>query len=117
MNLKTGKVWGDEYKFPANLQDFVYRDELAITVAVPKDYVNQWESGYKCEKESCFMDGCVECHIPENKNLIEHLCFHHAFKSGYCFCCGEFYGDDNNFMSGNSLCDNCKWAGDYDNAD
>ncbi len=87
-------------------------------VAVPKDYINFWKSGHKCEKEGCFKDGSVKCRVPESSpEKIENLCFNHAFKSGYCIVCGEFCGDDKDFIAGNGLCDNCEWAGDYDNAD
>lgn len=77
-------------------------------------------------------DGCVECHVPEplhpenlnsdekvatTESMTEHLCCDHAFKSGYCICCGEFCGGIEDFDFGNGLCDNCKDSADYDNCD
>lgn len=93
---------------------------------VPKDYINHWASGHKCERDGCMDDGCVDCRLPNDAHLnpdanigevIEHFCPDHAFKNGYCICCGEFWGGVEDFDFGNGLCDNCKDAIDCEQTD
>lgn len=94
---------------------FLKRDFFKDLVAVPKDYINHWASGQKCEKKECFKDGCVECHVPEQGDYIdmlelkEHFCPEHAYENGYCSLCGDFWGGIESFDFNNpsQLCENC----------
>lgn len=84
---------------------------------VPKDYINHWASGHKCEQEGCFDDGSVECRVPdsgypvppETLNTIEHFCPEHAYENSYCSLCGEFWGGIESFDFDNPshLCEHC----------
>lgn len=84
---------------------------------VPKDYINHWASGHKCEQEGCFDDGSVECRthdsgypvLPEMLNTIEHFCPEHAYENGYCSLCGDFWGGIESFDFNNPshLCEHC----------
>lgn len=83
---------------------------------VPKDYINHWASGHKCDKPGCMDDGSVKCHIPDlmlspnnADNRFEHFCPEHAYDAGYCSLCGEFWGGIESFEFDNPLflCENC----------
>ena len=90
---------------------FLKRDFFNDLVAVPKDYINHWTSGHKCEHDGCFKDGSVECHVTavQDIQLIEHLCQDHAYEAGYCSLCGGFWGGIESFDFNNPshLCENC----------
>lgn len=112
MNLETGKCTESEGStFHKFIEDFNYRVDGHLIVAVPKDYINSWDSGHKCEHEGCFKDGSVECHVPAEQDieLIEHLCQDHAYEVGYCTLCGSFWGGIESFDFNNPqmLCENC----------
>lgn len=94
-------------------------------IDIPKESINSWDSGYKCEHEGCLEDGSVECHIPNHLDYgdkgidvikviaemdkVEHLCQDHAYEAGYCTLCGEFWGGVESFDFNNpqQLCENC----------
>ncbi len=136
IDLETGKCWSSEevpeYWLPDHekLNAFTYRSYASERSAVPKEYINTWKSGHKCDQDRCFKDGCVECHVPETSpdadnlqmmlppsNSIEHFCCDHAFKNGYCICCGEFWGGIEDFDFGNGFCTNCKSACDLEDGE
>lgn len=82
---------------------------------VPKDYINFWPCGHKCEHEGCLSSGEVVCHIPcipdaTGVEATEHLCYDHAYEFGYCVCCGDFCGGIECYEINNPshLCENCK---------
>ena len=122
MNLKNGRVLiakSDILLYTGWKSNLNFDDGL---VAVPKDYINTWESGHKCEHNGCFENGEVACHVPElhgengriyddtNIRVVEHLCSNHAYEAGYCTLCGDFWGGIESFDFNNPshLCENCK---------
>lgn len=101
---------------------------------VPKDYINFWPCGHKCEHEGCLASGSVVCRVPDNPELaasgkpiydsmgievIENLCPDHAYEAGYCACCGDFWGGIESFDFDNPsmLCENCRDACDLENGE
>lgn len=68
---------------------------------------------HKCQHKGCTKDSDVVCIVPEQDNtgiqVIEHLCEEHAYESGYCVLCGEFWGGIETFDIDNPshLCENC----------
>jgi hypothetical protein len=99
---------------------------------VPKDYINFWPCGHKCEHEGCLANGSVVCHVPDIPDatgktvydgagieIIEHLCADHAYESGYCICCGDFWSGIEcfDFDNPSHLCDNCKEQIDSEQCD
>jgi len=124
MDLNTGRVTDDEtysleeYGLESQLDLYLRRyPRIKEVRAVPKEYINFWKSGHKCEQEGCFKDGSVECRIPdtgypvlpETLNHIEHLCPDHAYENGYCSLCGDFWGGIESFDFNNPshLCEHC----------
>ena len=110
MNIATGECHSsDEENYYVEI--YKRRDVLHFHVAVPKDYINSWKSGHKCEHDGCFKDGSVECHVPAEQDieLIEHLCQGHAYEAGYCSLCGSFWGGIESFDFDNPshLCEHC----------
>jgi len=123
MDLKTGKCWPSDSHEYVTADTFRHHMILHPHVAVPKDYINFWKSGHKCEREGCFEDGVVVCHVPDYPPLlskepydytgikiIEHLCQDHAYEAGYCTICGDFWGGIESFDFNNpsKLCENCQ---------
>lgn len=122
MNRETGKVWASQGStFHKKIYDYAYRIDIAKLVAVPRDYINSWESGHKCEHDGCFKDGSVECHLNDYETWIannhvgdvpimtEYFCREHAYENGYCTCCGDFWGGIESFEFDNPLqvCETC----------
>lgn len=95
-----------------SVENYRYRMSFESNIAVPKDYINFWKSGHKCEHEGCFKDGSVECHVPAEQDieLIEHLCPDCAYGYGYCSLCGSFWGGIESFDFNNPshLCEHCQ---------
>lgn len=121
MNSETGKVLiakGDIIAYTSWKININFNDGL---LAVPKDYINTWESGHKCKQDGCFRDGEVTCHVPDlhgeggriydytQIKVIEHLCQDHAYLFGYCILCGDFWGgiEPFDFNNPSQLCENC----------
>lgn len=118
MDLDTGITKDDEtysmeeYGLKSQLDLYINRYPRVKEIrAVPKDYINVWKSGHKCEHEGCFKDGSVVCHVPAEHDveLIEHLCQDHAYEAGYCSLCGIFWGGIESFDFNNPshLCEYC----------
>lgn len=137
INFENNRCFGvEESDLP--LEDY-YRGYKVIAfphAVVPKDYINIWKSGHKCEREGCFKDGLVVCRVPEYESvyhrdpdmkeaiMIEHLCPDHAYDAGYCTLCGEFWGgiESFDFENPSHLCEHCiqqvrDEQGDYDDDD
>jgi len=65
----------------------------------------------RCQKAHC-PDRAVACYLPNSygrdRKPDEMLCARHAWLSGYCRSCGEFWGGINSFdFLNGGLCDFC----------
>lgn len=62
-----------------------------------------------CEEKDCNKPANL-CRLfdYDKKEEIEFwYCEEHAFKNGFCICCGEFWGGIEDFDFGNGLCERC----------
>lgn len=87
----------------------------------------------RCEEEGCDWEG-TPCYYPDNPiygldypeggppaefEPDHHYCAQHAYRAGFCFGCGSFWGGVESFDFGNPshLCENCRANGDYEEED
>lgn len=84
----------------------------------------------KCEEKDCNKtENLTECRIYGDETVIEkdiiyHFCTDHAYKNGFCYICGDFFGGIESFEFNNpsQLCENCLddlkcELGEYDDED
>jgi len=66
-----------------------------------------------CEHEDCNERGYA-CYLPQSDEPDEYYCPQHAFESGYCKGCGQFWGGIERFGFGSGYCEHCEAEFDDD---
>lgn len=66
-----------------------------------------------CSEPGCSKRTTIACIVPDTDEIEGYYCYDHAWRNGYCFGCGQFWGGVESFdfpgphqVSG--YCDNCQ---------